>query len=99
MAKWINVKDQLPKDEMSFCIKYLVVIRTHGGALPEGYYEYIELASFMSACEPDSKLVHGGNTAYWEFDGNEQGIPFEVTHWMPLPRLPKQEKSNASCQD
>ena len=93
MAEWISVEDRLPKDEMSFCTKYLVVIRTHGGALPKGYYEHIELATFMSACEPDPELFHEGNTAYWEFDGNEQSIPFEVTHWMPLPEPPKDKKN------
>ena len=88
-TKWISTTDRLPKDEMSFCTKYLVVVRTHGGILPKGYYECIELASFMVACEPDPVILYEGHTAYWEFDGNEQNIPFEVTHWMPLPELPK----------
>ena len=49
--KWISVEDRLPgEDENSICSKFLVVIRTCGGALPKGYYEYIELATFMSAC-------------------------------------------------
>lgn len=89
---WISVKDRLPKDEMSFCTKYLVIIRTHGGILPKGYYESIEFATFMPASEPDPKLFHPGNTAYWEFDGNEQNIPFHVTHWMIEPKFPKEAK-------
>ena len=91
--KWISVEDRLPgEDENSICSKFLVVIRTCGGALPKGYYEYIELATFMSACEPEARVCWEGNTAYWEFDGNEQNQPFEVTHWMPLPELPKEEE-------
>ena len=89
---WISVKERLPEVSMSFCDKCLVVIRTHGGILPKGYYECIEFATFRSACEPDSDDHWPGNTAYWEFDGNEQNIPFEVTDWMPLPKLPEEKK-------
>ena len=95
MSKWISVKDRLPEDELSFCTRYLVVIRTHGGLLPKEYFESIEFASFMRASRKSNKnQFDEGNTAYWEFNGNEQSIPFEVTHWMPFPELPK-EKSNA----
>ncbi len=90
MSEWISIKDRLPEDEMSFCTRYLVAIRTHGGILPKGYFESIEFASFVPARKPSVKPIDDdGNTAYWEFDGNEQNIPFEVTHWMPLPKLPE----------
>jgi len=92
--KWISIKDRLPRDdECDICTKLLVVIRTIGGPLPEGYYELIELATFRPACEPNSDDYWPGNTAYWEFDGNEQSTPFDVTHWMPLPKLPKEKKN------
>ena len=80
MSKWISVKDRLPEDELSFCTRYLVTIRTHGGTLPKGYYEFIEMATFVEVCDPDSKDHWPGNTAYWEFCGNEQDMLFNMIY-------------------
>jgi hypothetical protein len=89
--KWISVQDRLP-EKASVCDSFLVVVRTHGGILPEGCYRHVDIATFAPAQKAD-KGDSGhwpGNTAYWEFDGREQSIPFEVTHWMPLPKEPKE---------
>lgn len=85
MSEWISVKDRLP-EESSIVDIFLVVVKTHGGALPDGCYRHVELASFMEASKSDKHFP--GNTAYWELDMSPQAIPFEVTHWMPVPGLP-----------
>ena len=87
-VEWISVKDRLPEDK-SYWDPYLVIVQTHGGLLPDGCYRHIDLATFMPAGEPNEKEFDQGNTAYWEFDGREQNIPFFVSHWMPLPKLPE----------
>lgn len=87
-TNWIPCSDRLPEEKDSGpCNIFLVVTRTHGGILPEGYYQHVTIATFMSANKADEHWP--GNTGYWEFDGNEQSIPFEVTHWMPMPEEPK----------
>ncbi len=84
---WIPVSERLPEEKNKYGDSYLVVVKTHGGLLPEACYRHIDMATFMPAMPADEHWP--GNTCYWEFNGNEQSIPFEVTHWMPLPELPK----------
>lgn len=83
---WTSVRDGVPEDRGGYKV-YLVVMKTAGGPLPEGYYRSIEKASYFPADPGDDNWP--GNTAYWEIEDEKQGIPFEVTHWMEYPELPE----------
>jgi hypothetical protein len=92
MSEWISVKDRLPTEEDSKpWATFLVVCRTHGGY--DGAYVSVQKASFYpdrpaGESYPEEKATDH----YWEVDfGCGDRIPFDVTHWMPLPEPPNAE--------
>jgi len=91
MSEWISVRERLPEESQGYsCCDFLVVVKTHGGILPNGYIS-VHKAQFMPARPKDDEAFWPGNTAYWEIFEAEMTTPFEVTHWMPLPEPPKAE--------
>lgn len=78
-AGWISVKDRLPEENTP------VLICTQWGD--------IWMASYYSECRIASKLF---SPAHWDVETlRGGGIDFkaeDVTHWMPLPRLPEDEE-------
>jgi len=88
MAKWRDASKELPK-KVEGWETYLVVCKTKGGY--DGGYQTIELAEFYPD-QPANKDwgLEKPATAHWNILG-EMSMPFDVTHWMPLPRLPKEK--------
>lgn len=86
MSKWISVKERLPKEKWE---QYLVVCKTKGGY--DGSFVSIEMAEFYPDQEPNKDWgMEKATTHYWTIIG-DMNIPFDVTHWMPLPKLPKEK--------
>lgn len=80
MSEWINVKNKLPEDNLSKdnkkkIIKVLVIIKHSNGT------KTIRTQIRKYFCSGSYK-----NTWQWA-----KIIYGEVTHWMPLPELPKEE--------
>jgi hypothetical protein len=89
---WISVKERLPTEEENTCplAVFLVVCRTHGGY--NGAYQSVHRAAFYPDMEADADVPDDKPTThYWEIEGADMTIPFEVTHWRPLPNPPKEE--------
>lgn len=80
MSEWISVKDRLPRKQG----KYLTVIGNPLG-------EYILLLWFHPTAEKVSYEFMGNkNPIFYESDSEWGNITYDnVTHWMPLPELPK----------
>lgn len=86
VSGWISVKDRLPEENECDCsLECLVVCRTFGGY--EGSYVSIEKAIFFKDIPADECL--GYYNHYWQITSGDMIIPFEVTHWQPLPEIPK----------
>lgn len=82
--KWISVKDKLPKTNGA----YLCVCDCFVGS-------YISVVKFAANLEKIDEYDFDGKrrSGWYGYDG-EWGY-FEkdnITHWMPLPELPKGEK-------
>ena len=84
MAKWISVKDRLPERTVQ---KYVAcrdtepILGTDGDKCFVGHF-YI--------CDESGYFVFVHDLADW-FDGYYGGETNNITHWMPLPSLPKGE--------
>ena len=83
VQEWISVDDRLPEEDGD----YLVTKKYFGGR------QIIDVCAFAKDGETVSKydLAEGKNI--WYFYDNEYGYisTITVTHWMPLPALPKGE--------
>ena len=93
MSEWISVNERMPTKGYPEN-EYLVVVKTHGGILPEGCFRIIAMASYMLPNNPSEEYgwLESGNTGYWEMNyADGQTVPFEITHWMELPELPEGE--------
>ena len=88
---WISVDDKLPNEGYPLSL-FLVVMQTLGGVLPEGCYRQIGIASYMLPYEQGEDEWDKGNTGYWEEVQNAPDQPYIITHWMPLPGFPGEEK-------
>ena len=73
--KWISVKDRLPEKTQS----YLVVI--------DG--KYIDTLLFNSKTEPYQTWSFMLNKFLFLNERRDWKVSDAVTHWMPLPNLPK----------
>ena len=83
--KWNNVRDRLPHGGKPWPT-YLVVARASAG------WRTIHFASFSPIYTPQEAdcLKTEPCPAYWELsDGPD--VPFEVTHWVSMPKLPKED--------
>lgn len=85
MSKWINVKDKLPtKDDYN---DYLI---TDGKHCYVGYYRH------------DADAWDNVRLGWIQGRYADTGKPYDIaiTHWMPLPELPKEEIITAEfCKD
>jgi len=88
---WISVKDKLPIDPNSNGEQSDDVLITNGESISVGYYE----SEYHIDRDPEAyegqKMIFSSET--WHAHGHYlntciSGFP-EVTHWMPLPDLPK----------
>ena len=81
--EWISVDDRLPEKDGA----YLTVINCFG------YHSYIDVHSFAKDGESVDEYNLAGEKDVWYFYDSEYGyVPSDsVTHWMPLPALPKGE--------
>jgi len=96
MSEWISVYERLPvftNDKDAYSKEYLVVCRTKGGMLPEGYFQSTHKAQYHFPLEPDEQLLRmgikdRGYTGYWELiDGATMDVPFDVVAWMEIPEV------------
>lgn len=95
MSEWINVNDRLPNKEKDndYYKEYLVVCRTKGGVLPEGYFQSVHKARYHFPFEPDKELtgmgfIDMGYTAYWELlEDIGMDMPFDVVYWMEISEV------------
>lgn len=92
MAEWISVKDRLPKELEAVNIVWV----NHD---PPSYYQHTKNKPFAATA-----VYYKGNWYWWnatvedvlaeygrsDFDFIDKSI--EITHWMPLPELPKEEE-------
>ena len=78
MPKWISVKDKLPKINN----KYLCVLNNCA----------ISICSFAHNLKKVDKYDFNTNKSGWYDYDSEWGYyeVSNVTHWMPLPELPKE---------
>ena len=83
MQEWISVDDRLPEEDGS----YLVTINSFGGR------KYIDIRWFAKDGEIVDKYELAGQENVWYYYDSEWGyISIDsVTHWMPLPEMPKGE--------
>jgi hypothetical protein len=89
---WISVKDRLPTEEENTCPLpvFLVVCRTNGGY--NGAYRSVHKAAFYPDMKADPDIPDDKPTEhYWEIEWEGMSIPFDVTHWRPLPKPPEEE--------
>jgi hypothetical protein len=87
MMEWISVEDRLPsEEEIGIFTQFLVVCKTFGGY--DGFFQHVEKAEFYPY-EPANEYCSMPRSAYWELIDSPSHIPFQVTHWMPLPEAPK----------
>ena len=75
MAKWINIKKQLPPKNEG-------VLVTDGKIVTAAYLDYFK-------GEPWWWCGWGFDGYEWEFDFESNFNEGAITHWMPLPDFPK----------
>lgn len=82
VQRWIPVAERLPKEDG----RYLVAETVYGE-------RFIEVCSFAKDGNAVDKYELGGEKNVWYDYDSEWGyvIATNVTHWMPLPELPKGE--------
>ena len=84
MPQWISVKDRLPEKDGG----YLVV---------SNYFSHqsINVRSFAKAGETVNEYDLAGEKNVWYRYDSEYGYVStdSVTHWMPLPELPKRRRA------
>ena len=82
VQEWISVKDRLPENDGS----YLVTMNSFGGR------KYIDVRWFAKDGEAVNEYELAGQENVWYYHDSEWGyISIDsVTHWMPLPQLPKE---------
>ena len=82
VQEWISVEDRLPENDGS----YLVTMNSFGGR------KYIGVRWFAKDGEAVNEYELAGQENVWYYHDSEWGyISIDsVTHWMPLPQLPKE---------
>ena len=82
VQEWISVKERLPENDGS----YLVTMNSFGGR------KYIGVRWFAKDGEAVNEYELAGQENVWYYHDSEWGyISIDsVTHWMPLPQLPKE---------
>tara|TARA_R110000850_G_scaffold189668_1_gene315608 strand:+ start:54 stop:296 length:243 start_codon:yes stop_codon:yes gene_type:complete len=80
MGEWISVKDRLPDD----CSEVLVICKWDNSPL-------IAFNDGMDWIEKCDNLEIIGDSDYNTIihEVGAENIGYEITHWMPLPELPK----------
>ena len=83
VQEWISVKDRLPEKDGA----YLVIINYFGN------HQSINVRSFAKAGETVNEYDLAGEKNVWYRYDSEYGYVStdSVTHWMPLPEMPKGE--------
>ena len=81
VPKWISVEERLPKRTNPLHARDTYLVRLESGCIKTLFYEYDN----SDRCRPGmSPLFSEG----WE----KTAVP--VTHWMPLPEAPKEERTD-----
>ena len=82
VQEWVSVNDRLPENDGS----YLVTMNSFGGR------KYIDVRWFAKDGEAVNEYELAGQENVWYYHDSEWGyISIDsVTHWMPLPQLPKE---------
>lgn len=78
---WISVEDDLPPHELD---EYLVKLRT-GGPVYGGWEDYLDIATWGEVHYPDGTSDYDWTSIMMDWGGE-----VEVTHWMRIPKPPKE---------
>ena len=83
VPQWISVNDRLPEEDKD----YLVITNDFGRC------SSVKIRSFAKDGETVDEYALAGKKYVWYFWSGEYGYVSTncVTHWMPLPTLPKGE--------
>ena len=80
--KWISVKDRLPDKRGN----YLVVHKS---------YAYVGISHFLTNLRDNGQFEYEGEPnepGFYNGDGEGDWVERDITHWMPLPDLPKEDE-------
>ena len=87
---WVSVKDRLPEENEAVNIVWM-------NTEPESYYEHIKGKPFVATGVYFrrkwywwSSVVQDWLAEYGNYEADEMDKAIIVTHWMPLPELPKE---------
>jgi len=81
MSEWISVKDSVP-DDTTYPGRVLVYLVTQPG------WGVISMAYWI----PEDNGIdefHLKHPGYWKMENRQESVPFDITHWMPLPDPPR----------
>lgn len=79
---WVSVKDRLPDKRGN----YLVVRKSHA---------YIGISHFLTNLRDNCQFEYEGEPnepGFYNGDGEGDWVERDITHWMPLPDLPKEDE-------
>lgn len=79
---WISVNDRLPEKSCR-CIIYA------DGAVEYGYWDEVSSYNFYDG---EIHYSETGGMAFFYLDSEDLPALLNATHWMPMPKLPKEEK-------
>ena len=89
MTDWISVKDRLPHD-YEYVLVYALITESDWMSSISIARQFKGIWEMLSS-EDDASVACGDLT--WEMD------PEDITHWMPLPKPPKELKCQMSTMN
>ena len=85
--KWRKFSEEKPKLEEGVGEIFLVVVETESNTTPKGSY-----VTIAELCDGEWYNDVTGNEMEEYIEGSDNFYRSKVTHWMPLPQAPKEDK-------